>query len=41
MSGGDKLVIIEIGVVVIVLFFVNIGDFIIVNTEDGTYKSRV
>ena len=39
-SGGDKPATIETGAVVTVPLFVNIGDSIIVNTEDGTYKSR-
>lgn len=39
-SGGDKPATIETGAVVTVPLFVNIGDQIIVNTEEGTYKSR-
>jgi hypothetical protein len=39
-SGGDKPATIETGAVVTVPLFINIGDNIIVNTEEGTYKSR-
>ena len=39
-SGGDKPATIETGAVVTVPLFINIGDNIIVNTDEGTYKSR-
>ena len=39
-SGGDKPATICSGAVVTVPLFINIGDMISVNTEDGTYKNR-
>lgn len=39
-SGGSKPAKLETGITVQVPFFVNEGDTIIVNTDDGTYVSR-
>ena len=39
-SGGDKPATICSGAVVTVPLFINIGDMISVNTEEGTYKNR-
>lgn len=38
IDGGGKLVMMNIGLVVMVLFFVKNGDKIIVNMFDGVYK---
>lgn len=40
-SGGSKPAKLETGLVVQVPFFVNVGDTIVVNTDDGSYVSRV
>lgn len=40
-SGGSKPATLETGLVVQVPFFVNEGDIIVVNTDDGSYVSRV
>lgn len=39
-SGGSKPAILETGATVNVPFFVNAGDVLIVNTQDGSYVSR-
>lgn len=39
-SGGSKPAILETGLVVQVPFFVNQGDRLIINTEEGSYVSR-
>ena len=39
-SGGSKPAVLETGITVQVPFFVNEGDTIVVNTDDGTYVSR-
>jgi elongation factor P len=39
-SGGSKPATVETGLVVQVPFFVNEGDRLIINTEDGSYVSR-
>ena len=39
-SGGSKPATMETGVVVQVPFFVNEGDMLTINTQDGTYISR-
>ena len=40
-SGGSKPATLETGAVITVPLFVNVGDVLEVNTEDGTYSSRV
>src|SRR5690625_51223 len=40
-SGGSKPATLETGAVITVPLFVNKGDLLEVNTEDGTYSSRV
>lgn len=40
-SGGSKPATLESGAVITVPLFVNVGDVLEVNTEDGTYSSRV
>lgn len=40
-SGGSKPATLETGAVITVPLFVNVGDLLEVNTEDGTYSSRV
>lgn len=40
-SGGSKPATLETGAVIIVPLFVNVGDVLEVNTEDGSYSSRV
>lgn len=39
-SGGSKPATMETGLVVQVPFFVNAGDELVINTEDGSYSSR-
>ena len=39
-SGGSKPATMETGLVVQVPFFVNEGDMLTINTQDGTYISR-
>lgn len=39
-SGGSKPATLETGAVITVPLFINRGDILIVNTEDGTYDSR-
>lgn len=39
-SGGSKPAKLETGLVVQVPFFVNVGDKLIINTDDGSYVSR-
>ncbi|MCH4167786.1 MAG: elongation factor P [Streptococcaceae bacterium] len=39
-SGGSKPAIMETGLTVQVPFFVNAGDKLIINTQDGSYSSR-
>ncbi|MFE6167486.1 elongation factor P [Viridibacillus arvi] len=39
-SGGSKPATLQTGLVVQVPFFVNVGDKLVVNTEEGTYVSR-
>lgn len=40
-SGGSKPATLETGAVITVPLFVNVGDLLEVNTEEGTYSSRV
>ncbi|WP_018659844.1 elongation factor P [Allofustis seminis] len=40
-SGGSKTAKLETGAVITVPLFVNVDDVLIVNTEDGSYDSRV
>lgn len=40
-SGGSKPATLETGAVITVPLFVNVGDVLEVNTEEGTYSSRV
>lgn len=40
-SGGSKPATLETGAVITVPLFVNVGDLLEVNTEDGSYSSRV
>lgn len=40
-SGGSKPATLETGAVITVPLFINVGDLLEVNTEDGTYSSRV
>lgn len=40
-SGGSKPATLETGAVITVPLFVNVGDTLEVNTEDGSYSSRV
>lgn len=40
-SGGSKPATLETGAVIIVPLFVNVGDLLEINTEDGTYSSRI
>lgn len=40
-SGGSKPATLETGAVITVPLFINVGDMIEVNTEEGTYSSRV
>lgn len=40
-TGGDKLVIVSTGAKFTVPLFINVGDIIAVNTENGTYTERV
>ncbi len=40
-SGGSKPATLETGAVITVPLFINVGDVLEVNTEDGTYSSRV
>ncbi len=40
-SGGSKPATLETGAVITVPLFVNVGDLLEVNTEDGSYGSRV
>lgn len=39
-SGGSKPATVQTGLVVQVPFFVNVGDKLVINTEEGTYVSR-
>lgn len=39
-SGGSKTAELETGAVITVPLFINVGDVLEVNTEDGTYSSR-
>jgi len=39
-SGGTKPATLETGLIVQVPFFVNQGDVLIINTEEGSYVSR-
>jgi elongation factor P len=39
-SGGSKPAVMETGLTVNVPFFVNQGDKLIINTQDGNYASR-
>ncbi|MEK4759533.1 elongation factor P [Viridibacillus sp. FSL E2-0187] len=39
-SGGSKPATLQTGLVVQVPFFVNVGDKLVINTEEGTYVSR-
>ena len=39
-SGGSKPATMETGLVVQVPFFINAGDVLTINTQDGTYISR-
>lgn len=39
-SGGSKPAILETGLSVQVPFFVNVGDILVINTEEGEYVSR-
>ena len=39
-SGGSKPATMETGAVVNVPFFVNAGDTLVINTQDGSYVSR-
>ena len=40
-SGGSKPATLETGAVITVPLFINVGDVLEVNTEDGSYSSRV
>lgn len=40
-SGGSKTAKLETGAVITVPLFINVDDVLVVNTEDGTYDSRV
>jgi elongation factor P len=40
-TGGDKLVTLESGATVTTPLFINVGDVVRVNTEDGVYVERV
>ena len=39
-SGGTKTAVLETGLTVQVPFFINQGDKLIINTDDGSYSSR-
>jgi elongation factor P len=40
-TGGDKLVTVKTGAKITAPLFINVGDIIAVNTENGTYSERV